>query len=203
MHKKIEELEKKLVECTCAKIEEMGLEAISTEEMGQITDMIKDLSEARFHEATTKAMEEELEDDGPMGYDNYRYMRTGRYAPRGRGTYVGRGGYTPMMMEEPFPDNSGYPMDDRRSNDTTSRNDGRYGYTMPTDNYGRSYDTYRNRKRAYTENATADNRKMMEQSAKEHLDEVVMNIREMWRDVDQPMKAQMKQSLMTLVNEMA
>lgn len=218
MHKKIEELEKKIVECACAKIAECGIESISTEEMGQVTDMIKDLSEARFHEATTKAMEEaeEYYDDDKAGYDNYRYMRTGRYAPRGRGTYVGRGGYTPEMythmMDEPREYPSGYPVSNgtmggntagQRSANGTSGDGGRYGYSMPTDDYGRTYESYRNRKRAYTENATSGNKEMMEKSAKDHLDKVVVNIREMWQDVDQPMKQEMRQSLMNLLNEMA
>lgn len=211
MHKKIEELEKSIVEGACAKIKECGLESISTEEMGMVTDMIKDLAEARFHEATTKAMEEaeEYYDDigEKMGYDNYRYMRTGRYAPKGRGTYVGRNGYTPMRMDEP--DFQGYTdggydrSDSQRSTGNSGGNNGRYGYTMPADNYGRTYDEYRQHRRAYTENASSDNKHMMEESAKEHLDEVIMNIKEMWRTVDQPTKQQIRQSLMNLLNEMA
>lgn len=215
MHKKIEELEKKIVECTKAKIDECGLEGIDTEELGQVTDMIKDLAEARFHEATTKAMEEaeEYYDDDKMGYDNYRYMRTGRYAPTGRGTRVGRGGYTPEMyahmMDEPrefpgySPTNGGGAYSNGSGANSNGRDGGRYGYTQPTDNYGRTYESYRNRRRAYTENATSDNKQMMEQSAKDHLDEVVVNIKEMWLDVDQPMKQQMRTSLMNLLNEMA
>lgn len=219
MHKKIEELEKKLIECTLAKIEECGLESIDTEELGEVTDMIKDLAEARFHEATTKAMDEagEYYDDmgDKMGYDNYRYMRTGRYAPTGRGTYVGRRGYMPEHDYPVMYDGMGYTEPGSRSGGgsdmgrgqsdagRSGRDGGRYGYTMPSDSYGRTYDTYRTRRRAYTEEKTADNRRMMEESAKEHLDEVVMNIREMWQDVDQPTKQHMKASLNKLVNEMA
>lgn len=223
MHKKIKELEKKIIECTLAKADECGLEAISTEELGQITDMIKDLSEARFHEATTKAMEEAEEyydemgdqaEHGRMGYDNYRYMRTGRYAPKGRGTYVGRGGYTPMYN---FPMYDGYT--DGRSASTgrggeymggseryagsASGNNGRLGYSMPSDRYGQSYGEYADRRRAYQSDQSAENRRMMEESANKHLDEAVVTIKEMWADVDQPTRQKMKDKLTKLVNEMA
>lgn len=216
MHKKIEELEKKIVECTLAKAEECGLEAIDTEELGAITDMIKDLAEARFHEATTKAMEEaeEYYDDmdehgGKMGYDTYRYMRSGRFAPKGRGTYVGRGGYTPTPYMPMYGDGMGYTASNdpmrgaERYTDRSSRDDGRRGYSMPSTDRGRYYDEFANHRRNYTENQTADNRRMMEDAATRHVDEFVASAREMWKDVDQPTRTKMKESLVKLVNEMA
>lgn len=207
MHKKIKELEKKIIECTLAKADECGLEAIDTEELGQITDMIKDLAEARFHEATTKAMEEAEEyydemgdqaEHGRMGYDNYRYMRTGRYAPKGRGTYVGRGGYTPFYEGR----------DDRMDGGERARyvngdSNGRLGFPMPSNGYGRAYDEFTERKRAYQANQSADNRRMMEESADKHLDEAVITIKEMWADVDQPMRQKMKEKLTKLIHDMA
>lgn len=53
-----------------------------------------------------KRMKDEYgEDEGERRfYDNYRYMRTGRFAPKGRGTYVGRRGYTEMPMNYRMPD---------------------------------------------------------------------------------------------------
>lgn len=208
MRKKIEELEKKLVESTCAYLDETPWKDVDTCELGQITDMIKDLAEARFREATTKAMEEQGEyDDEKMGYDNYRYMRTGRFAPTGRGTY--RPGYTPMVMDEPrdFPgysDNryngSSYP---ERGTGATTGGNGRMGYPMDTTNVGRSYAEYRDRRRSYTENQTADNRRMMEDSAQRHLDETIETIKEIWADVDQPERIKMKEKVSRLVQDMA
>lgn len=226
MHKKIEELEKKIIECTLAKAEECGLEAIDTEELGQITDMIKDLAEARFHEATTKAMEEaeEYYDDmgdqaehGRMGYDNYRYMRTGRYAPKGRGTYVGRGGYTPMERDYMpyYDDGMGYtePSASRgrgggnmggteRYSDRSSGYGRRMGYSAPTDDYGRTYNEYRNMKEAYMGDKSADNRRRMEDSAKKHVEEAIDNFEEMTSIVDQPTKHEIREMLVKFVNEL-
>lgn len=86
---------------------------VNIENAGKVIDMIKDLSEAEYYARISKAMEEaEKEDEEETKrimremkeqygeeegerrfYDNYRYKRTGRYAPKGRGTYVGRRGY--------------------------------------------------------------------------------------------------------------
>ncbi len=91
-----------------------GIENIDPCEMGQVTDMMKDLAEAMYYRTLMKAMEESSADetmemfdrfdDGRRFYDNYRYAN-GRFAPKGRGT---RRGYeeppywhmTPEMYRE-------------------------------------------------------------------------------------------------------
>lgn len=107
MHRMIECLtEKALAEL------ENGTEHIDTEEYSKVIDMIKDLNEAEYKAVIVKSMkkadeeEEEYnkellrtlkdeygEEGGRRYYDEYRYMRTGRYAPKGKGSYVGRRGY--------------------------------------------------------------------------------------------------------------
>lgn len=117
MHNMIE----KLAECA-EKQFESGIENVDTKEMSEVTDMMKDLSMAMYYRTLTKAMEEadtdEIMDmfdqygDGRRFYDDYRYMRTGRYAPKGKGSYVGRKGYeeppyyhmTPEMYREHDPE---------------------------------------------------------------------------------------------------
>ena len=89
----------KLAECA-EKQFDAGIENIDTAEMGQVVDMMKDLSEAMYYRELTKAMQEfDAEDvmemldhygDGRKFYDHYRYA-DGRFAPKGRGTY--RRGY--------------------------------------------------------------------------------------------------------------
>lgn len=131
MHEMIEKL------ASCANSEfEKGIECVDTEEMGAVTDMLKDLCEADYYSHIVKAMkeakeeekeeekymlkrfkEEYGEEDGERRYyDDYRYMRTGRFAPEGRGTYDprrgGRRGYsepryytmTPDMYREHDPE---------------------------------------------------------------------------------------------------
>lgn len=131
MHiKHIRCIEEKLAEAIKCEFEK-GIENVNTTEMGKAMDMLKDAAEAEYYARIAKAMEEAEkegeesqkyilkqlkeeygEDDGRRYYDNYRYMRTGRFAPKGRGTYMPRRGYetpieyhmTPEMYREHDPE---------------------------------------------------------------------------------------------------
>lgn len=111
-----------------------GMDNVHIEMAGKSVDMIKDLCEAKekiakmcYYKQIVTAMEEAKEEDkkedeyllrrfkeeaggdeeqGRRFYDDWRYMRTGRYAPKDRGTYVGRSrrGYTEMPMHDMMPD---------------------------------------------------------------------------------------------------
>lgn len=99
---------KQIMECVKANVESIGIDNFS----GQDLDDLKDWTEIAKNivcfdkdylivEAMKEAENEdnihmiELYEDYPgrRYYDDYRYMRTGRYAPKGKGTYVGRKGY--------------------------------------------------------------------------------------------------------------
>ena len=131
MHiKNIRCIEEKLAEAIKCEFEK-GIDKVNTTEMVKATDMLKDAAEAEYYARIAKAMEEAEkedeesqkymlkqlkeeygEDDGRRYYDNYRYMRTGRFAPKGRGTYMPRRGYetpieyhmTPEMYREHDPE---------------------------------------------------------------------------------------------------
>lgn len=131
MHiKNIRCIEEKLAEAIRCEFEK-GIDKVNTTEMGKATDMLKDAAEAEYYARIAKAMEEAEkedeesqkymlkqlkeeygEDDGRRYYDNYRYMRSGRFAPKGRGTYIPRRGYetpieyhmTPEMYREHDPE---------------------------------------------------------------------------------------------------
>lgn len=131
MHiKHIRCIEEKLAEAIRCEFDK-GIENVNTAEMGKATDMLKDAAEAEYYARIAKAMEEAEkedeesqkymlkqlkeeygEDDGRRYYDNYRYMRSGRFAPKGRGTYMPRRGYetpieyhmTPEMYREHDPE---------------------------------------------------------------------------------------------------
>lgn len=146
MHSMIE----KLSETALCEFEK-GVENVDTCEMGQVTDMLKDLAEAMYYRELTKAMQEsdteevmEMFDrygDGRRFYDHYRYG-DGRFAPKGKGSY--RRGYdeppywhmTPEMYRK---------MEDYRDYD---RKDGRMYYTEPMTMKESDYDRA---KRNYTE----------------------------------------------------
>lgn len=150
----------KMVECLTEKtLSELdkGIENVNVEEMSEAVDMIKDLCEAEYKAVIVKSMkkadeeEEEYnkellralkdeygEEGGRRYYDEYRYKTTGRYAPKGKGTYVGRRG-----CEEP-PYMHMYPERDM------DREYGRMYYTEPTATHT-SESGYDRAKRMYTE----------------------------------------------------
>lgn len=85
----------------CAKCEfDKGIENVNTCEMSEVTDMLRDLSEAMYHRVLTETMLEADTDDimemfdrygeDRRYYDHWRY-KNGRFAPKGRGSY--RRGY--------------------------------------------------------------------------------------------------------------
>lgn len=116
----------KMVECLTEKTLsefDKGIENVNVEEMSEAVDMIKDLCEAEYRAVIVKSMkkadEEEEEYDrellrtlkaeygeegGRRFYDDYRYLSTGRYAPKGKGTYVGRRGYVEPPYMHMYPE---------------------------------------------------------------------------------------------------
>lgn len=149
-----------MLECLTARAAselENGIENIDTKEFGEVVDMIKDLNEAEYKAVIVKSMkkadeeEEEYnkellrelkaeygEDVGRRFYDEYRYKTTGRYAPKGRGTYVGRRGYEepPYWHRYPYDmtDTDYDDMERMRDMDRLSR--GRMYYTDMSDRMG-------------------------------------------------------------------
>lgn len=114
MHEMIE----KLTECAKHEIDK-GIETVDTKEMGEVTDIIKDLSEAMYYRTLVEAMKEseygeDYDEYGPMedgrrGYRGQPRSQSGRFMSRGDGrrSNRGRGGrrgyedemYYPMTTE--------------------------------------------------------------------------------------------------------
>lgn len=153
----------KLAECAEKQFDN-GIESVDTAEMGQVTDMLKDLAEAMYYRTLTKAMDdsdpeeimemfERYGDGGRRYYDHYRYA-DGRFAPKGRGTY--RRGYEEPPYYHMYPDRD---MD---------REYGRMYYTEPTtgSNMRMTESSYDRAKRNYTE--TKEMHKGNTQEDKEH-----------------------------------
>lgn len=135
--KRMHDMIEKLSECAKSEFEK-GIENVNTDEMEKVTDMLKDLAEAMYYRTLTNIMEEsDVEDVQEMldrrFYDDYRYKTTGRYAPKGKGSYVGRRGYEEppymhMMNREDLQDwNSMSERERMRDLDRASR--GRMYYT--------------------------------------------------------------------------
>lgn len=191
-----------------------GIENVNTEEMGEAVDMIKDLCEAEYKAVIVKSMkkadeeEEEYnkellralkdeygEEGGRRYYDEYRYMRTGRYAPKGKGTYVGRRGYE----EPPY-----YHMYPERDMD---REYGRMYYTEPTATHT-SESGYDRAKRMYTETKemhkanTPEDKEHKMKSLDSYMKELSSDITGLIGDMTAEERGLVKAKLSTLVTKL-
>lgn len=102
----------KIVACAKCELEEKGIEKIDTKELGEVADIIKDLSESLYYRTITVAMDEAEygEDYDEHGQIHKRYYRG---QPRdSMGRYMRRRGYeeppyyhmTPDMYKEHEPE---------------------------------------------------------------------------------------------------
>lgn len=205
-----------MVECLTEKtLSELdkGIENVNVEEMSEAVDMIKDLCEAEYKAVIVKSMkkadeeEEEYnkellgalkdeygEEGGRRYYDEYRYKTTGRYAPKGKGSYVGRRGYE----EPPY-----YHMYPERDMD---REYGRMYYTEPTATHT-SESGYDRAKRMYTETKemhkanTPEDKEHKMKSLDSYTKELASDITGMVADMSAEEKNLLRTKLSTLVSK--
>ena len=206
MHDMIE----KLSECAKCEIDK-GIENIDPCEMGQVTDMMKDLAEAMYYRTLMKAMEESSADetmemferfgDGRRFYDNYRYSN-GRFAPKGRGT---RRGYDESPYFHMTPEMYRGMEHDR----DIDRNYGRMYYTEPaTSGMNMTESGYDKAKRHYTETKemhkanTAEDKEHKMKSLENYMKELSGDITELLTDMTAEERTMLKSKLSTLVSKM-
>lgn len=206
MHDMIE----KLSECAKCEIDK-GIENIDPCEMGQVTDMMKDLAEAMYYRTLMKAMEESSADetmemferfgDGRRFYDNYRYAN-GRFAPKGRGT---RRGYDEPPYFHMTPEMYRGMEHDR----DIDRNYGRMYYTEPTESgMNMTESGYDKAKRHYTETKemhkanTAEDKEHKMKSLENYMKELSGDITELLADMTAEERTMLKSKLSTLVSKM-
>lgn len=211
MHDMIEKLSE------CAKSEfDGGIENVDTCEMGKVTDMMKDLAEAMYYRTLTKAMDEAEDDeimemfdrygDDRRYYDHYRY-KSGRFAPKGKGTY--RRGYeeppyyhmTPDMYKE-------HDAEYYRDMDKRSRNV--MYYSEPLVNmlsHGDSESGYDRAKRMYTEtrnmhksDSTEDKQHKM-RSLENYTRELADDLTELITDMSAEEKSLLRSKMQTLAQK--
>ena len=194
MHEMIEKLSE-AAECEFSK----GIENVDTCEMDKVVDMMKDLSEAMYYRTLTKAMQEsdteeimemfdKYGDDGKRYYDMWRY-KSGRFAPKGRGT---RRGYdeppyyrmNPDMYREHTPE---YYRDMDREN-------GRLYFSEPITMESR----YDKAKRMYTEtkanhnSGSVEDKQLTLKEGEKMLNVIIDELMEMVSDATPEMKNMIK-----------
>lgn len=183
MEKTLEYIENAECKLACALYQALGdgLDKVSTDEAGKVTDMIKDLAEAKekcmkawYYQSMTEGMMEE--DNGyneRMGYPRTLPRRTssGRFKP----------GYMPPMLDD-IPDHMVNP--------------GRWGEK------GRPYDEFQDARRHYTETRSQADKSRMDEKAKEHVTSSMASIKEIWTDADPQLRMQLKADLTRMVNDL-
>ena len=194
MHEMIEKLSE-AAECEFSK----GIENVDTCEMDKVVDMMKDLSEAMYYRTLTKAMQEsdteeimemfdKYGDDGKRYYDMWRY-KSGRFAPKGRGT---RRGYEEPQYYHMTPDQ--YKEHDPEYWRDLDRKDGKMYYTEPITMESR----YDKAKRMYTEtkakhnSGSVEDKQLTLKEGEKMLNVIIDELMEMVSDATPEMKNMIK-----------
>lgn len=169
--------------------------------MGEVIDMIKDIAEAEekcwkacyyksIVEAMAKAEEwekmEYMDEDGRMGYDNWRYS-SGRFAPKGRGHKTGhRGG---RMGYVPYYDDGG----DMNDHEMWGRN---------ADQMKHPYEKWKTTRLGYQSDHDPAKKTEMDAAAKEHVLYVADTMKDIWNDADPALRQELKSKLGNLMAEL-
>lgn len=201
-----------------SKPEEMPLQ-----EAKEISDMIKDMTEAKeklvkaiYYEKITEAMEEaeygeDYDEDGPMERSGYRGRnpRTGRYTSRNMAGYPGpliydpvdnyRMGYRDGMENQRINESDrSYSMNN--SNGTNGMNSGNKNYTPSR--HGMAYDNYQTARRYYTENPSEENKMHMKASWDDAVDDAIQALKKMYMEAEPTMKRKVNEKVSRALQEM-
>lgn len=179
--KNICSMQETLISCLKTEIDN-GLSNVDADEAGKAADIIKDFSEteknlweAKYYKLVCEAMEEK-------GDERYGYT------PRVRGNF--HMGYKPMVDQEPYI--RGY------LHDPDFERNMKQGYNE----YGMPYTEYMTARRHYTETKSMNDKSQMDMHAKEHMDQTIETIEDIWDDASPELKARMKSDLKALMDNM-
>ena len=206
MHiKHIHDMVEKLSEFAKCELDK-GIEQVDTKEMGEVAEIIKELSEAEYYAKISKAMDEAEygEDYDYRGaYDEYE--RKGYRGQRrdSRGRYMSRRGYMPMMRD--------YDWDNMQMDRDMDREHGKMYYTEPmtmrNDNQAHSESRYDRARRGYEESkamhksgSVEDKKKNME-SLEHYMKELSEEMAELIESMDASEKTMVRSKLQTLAQK--
>lgn len=169
--------------------------------MGEVIDMIKDIAEAEekcwkacYYKSIVEAMAEAeewekmeyMDEEGRMGYDNWRYS-SGRFAPKGRGHKTGhRGG---RMGYVPYYDDGG----DMNDHEMWGRN---------ADQMKHPYEKWKTTRLGYQSDHDPAKKTEMDAAAKEHVLYVADTMKDIWNDADPALRQELKSKLGNLMAEL-
>lgn len=203
MHEMIEKLSE-AAECEFSK----GIENVDTCEMGKVVYMMKDLSEAMYYRTLTKAMQEsdteeimemfdKYGDDGKRYYDMWRY-KSGRFAPKGRGT---RRGYEEPPYYHMTPDQ--YKEHDPEYWRDMDRKDGKMYYTEPIpmeSRYDKAKRGYEESKMTHKEN-TPEHKQAKMKDLEAYLKELSEDVTQLLSDATPEERAMVRGKMQVLTQK--
>ena len=203
MHEMIEKLSE-AAECELNK----GIENVDTCEMDKVVDMMKDLSEAMYYRTLTKAMQEsdteeimemfdKYGDDGKRYYDMWRY-KSGRFAPKGRGT---RRGYEEPPYYHMTPDQ--YKEHDSEYWRDLDRKDGKMYYTEPItmeSRYDKAKRGYEESKMTHKEN-TPEHKQAKMKDLEAYLKELSEDVTQLLSDATPEERAMVRGKMQVLTQK--
>jgi hypothetical protein len=224
MHvKNIHSMIEKLSEVAKCELDK-GVENIDTKEMGEVAEIIKELSEAEYYAKISKAMDEAEygEDYDYMGaYDEHE--RKGYRGQRrdSRGRYMSRRGYeAPMMMHDDreymrdmdrmdgrmYYTSGGSSMGGSTSGNS-SMNSGQMGYS--DGGHGNSESRYDRARRGYEEaksmhkDNSSEGKQMKMKSLEDYMKELSSDVSSMITDMTPEEKSLMRTKLQTLAQKVS
>ena len=203
MHEMIEKLSE-AAECEFGK----GIENVDTCEMDKVVDMMKDLSEAMYYRTLTKAMQEsdteeimemfdKYGDDAKRYYDMWRY-KSGRFAPKGRGT---RRGYEEPPYYHMTPDQ--YKEHDPEYWRDMDRKDGKMYYTEPItmeSRYDKAKRGYEESKMTHKEN-TPEHKQAKMKDLEAYLKELSEDVTQLLSDATPEERAMVRGKMQVLTQK--
>ena len=219
MHvKRIHEMIEKLTKCAEMEFEK-GVENINAEEMGEVTDMIKDLAEAEYYAKISKAMDEAEygEDYDYMGAYDEHSRKGYRGQPRdSKGRYMSRRGYESRMMPEMYDYSDMEHMRDmdrdygkmyytdgmngssRSGSSSGMSNGGSRGYSESR--YDRARRGYEEAKATHKDNSPESKQQKMK-SLEEYMRELSDDVTSMLTDMSQEEKTMLKNKMNVLMQK--
>lgn len=212
MHEMIE----KLTECAKHEVDK-GVELVDAKEMGEVTDIIKDLAEAMYYRTLVEAMKES---EYGEEYDEYGPMDDGRRGYKGqrrdsRGRYMSNRGRRRMGYEEPW--NEVFDYNEMERMRDMDRPHGKMYFTETSDmgtmnrgsmdnrntsNGSSATSRYENARRGYEEKKTigADKAEKMK-GLEEYMKELSTDVSSMLTDMTPEEKNLMKQKMSVLMSK--
>ena len=219
MHvKRIHDMIEKLTKCAEMEFEK-GVENINAEEMGEVTDMIKDLAEAEYYAKISKAMDEAEygEDYDYMGAYDEHSRKGYRGQPRdSKGRYMSRRGYESRMMPEMYDYSDMEHMRDmdrdygkmyyadgmngssKGGSSSGMSNGGSRGYSESR--YDRARRGYEETKATHKDNSPESKQQKMK-SLEDYMKSLAEDVTEMVNDMSQEEKSLMKQKMQVLMQK--